>query len=160
MSTYHPMQLGTVEVKILSLFAEHGVSFSVYQIFNRFKQEAEIREAFLSNSGDPETLQTRLRELTKKFDDNTEIRNQVWHYFLVAQSKSVTPFIKELMSSPASYKNTHKRIRRLVELKLIEQSHVHLRGAIHYKITACGLVAFFNHVIPEDPSSIRNNMNK
>jgi hypothetical protein len=59
-----------------------------------------------------------------------------------------------------SYKNTHKRVKRLAELGLIEKSHVHLRGAIHYRITNYGLIMCFNHgaLASEDPTTITNNM--
>jgi hypothetical protein len=44
-------------------------------------------------------------------------------------------------------KNIHKRVRRLVELQLIEELDTHFeRGAKHYKITLYGLISYFDYL--------------
>ncbi|MGH9986944.1 MAG: hypothetical protein ACRD8W_23615, partial [Nitrososphaeraceae archaeon] len=50
--------------------------------------------------------------------------------------KQLTDIRPGLIKSGLDYKNVHARIKRLVELKQIEQLKKHFeRGAIHYKIT-------------------------
>jgi hypothetical protein len=161
-STYHPIKLGTVDLKILSVFAEHGTAFSAYQIFKKFQQEAEIKSSLLTKSGDLESLNSVRFQLFKKYANDRDAASQIMPYYAIAlnhYSEAVAPWLKEYTSSPGSYKNTYKRVKRLVELKLIERRRTHLRGAILYRISAYGLIAYFNNLISEDPSSITQNMN-
>lgn len=162
LSTDHPIKLGTVDLKILSVFAEHGTAFSAYQIFKKFQQEAEIKSSLLTKSGDLESLNSVRFQLFKKYANDRDAASQIMPYYAITlnhYSEAVAPWLKEYTSSPGSYKNTNKRIKRLVELKLIERIRTHLRGAIHYQISPYGLIAYFSNVMPEDLSSITNNMN-
>lgn len=56
------------------------------------------------------------------------------------------------------YKDVHKRVKRLVELKLIYQIEEHFeRAAKHYRITPYGLITTVDRVINEDWSYILYN---
>lgn len=60
--------------------------------------------------------------------------------------------------TPASYKNTHKRVRRLVQLKLIEEIKGHFeRGAKYYRVSTYGLISYMGRVISESDGHIKNN---
>jgi hypothetical protein len=58
--------------------------------------------------------------------------------------------------SPA-YKDVDKRVKRLVQLKLIYQLEEHLRGAKHYRITPYGLITSLDKTISEDHRHIIYN---
>jgi hypothetical protein len=83
--------------------------------------------------------------------------------FAHSKSQSVYGISKELkrlaeMShrerSPA-YKDVHKRVKRLVHLKLVEQIKEHFeRGAKHYKITPYGLITYLDKVLTENHTCI------
>lgn len=61
--------------------------------------------------------------------------------------KRLTDIRPGLIRSGLDYKNVHVRIKRLVELKQIEQLEKHFeRGAIHYKITTYGLISYLGQI--------------
>jgi len=67
---------------------------------------------------------------------------------------------KRLTRMPASYKNTHKRVKRLAQLKLIEEiKGDHDRGAKYYRISAYGRIAFLAKLTSESRSYITDNKN-
>lgn len=60
--------------------------------------------------------------------------------------------------TPASYKNTHKRVKRLAQLKLIEEIKGHFeRGAKHYRVSTYGLISYVGRIITESEGHIKNN---
>ena len=86
--------------------------------------------------------------------------------FAESKSQSVYGIFKELKKLAESwrrerssaYKDVHKRVRRLVHLKLIEQVKEHFeRGAKHYKITPYGLITYLDKVLTEDHRYILHN---
>jgi hypothetical protein len=61
--------------------------------------------------------------------------------------KRLTDVRPGLIKSGLDYKNVHVRIKRLVELKQIEQLKKHFeRGAIHYRITTNGLISYLSQI--------------
>src|SRR5262249_41294328 len=58
----------------------------------------------------------------------------------------------------ASYKNTHKRVKRLDQLKLIEEIKGHFeRGAKHYRASTYGLISYVGRIITESDAYIKHN---
>jgi hypothetical protein len=65
---------------------------------------------------------------------------------------------KHLTRMPASYKNTHKRVKRLSQLKLIEEiKGDYNRGAIHYRISTYGRIAYLANFTSEGSNYITDN---
>jgi len=63
-----------------------------------------------------------------------------------------------LTRMPASYKNTHKRVKRLAQLKLIEEvKGKYERGARYYRISTYGRIAFLASFKSEVRSYITSN---
>ena len=86
--------------------------------------------------------------------------------FAHSKSQSVYSIFKELKKAAefwrrersSAYKDVHKRVKRLVHLKLIEQIKEHFeRGAKHYRITPYGLITYLDKVLTEDHSYILHN---
>jgi hypothetical protein len=86
--------------------------------------------------------------------------------FAHSKSQSVYGIFKELKMQAKSwrrerssaYKDIHKRVKRLLHLKLVDQIKEHFeRGAKHYKITPYGLIAFLSKVISESAEHIVYN---
>jgi hypothetical protein len=101
LSTYRPIDIGSMELEILEYFA-NNISGSAYQIQKEFKTD-------------------------------------LWK--------------KEI-----SYKNIHKRVKRLVDLNLIEKTQEHYkRSAIHYRITSLGMISYLDKQIPKDSNFIEHN---
>lgn len=62
------------------------------------------------------------------------------------------------MKTKSNYKDVHKRVKRLVQLKLIYQIEEHFeRGAKHFRITPYGLITSLDKVISDDHRHIRYN---
>jgi DNA-binding MarR family transcriptional regulator len=65
----------------------------------------------------------------------------------------------ESMMKPLSYKNIHKRVKRLTQLKLIERVEGQFeRGAKYYKISPHGLINYVGGIITESDKFIFYNM--
>jgi hypothetical protein len=63
-----------------------------------------------------------------------------------------------IRKTPASYKNTHKRVKRLVQLKLIEEIKGDFeRGAKHYRVSTYGLISYVGRIITESDEHIKRN---
>jgi len=86
--------------------------------------------------------------------------------FANSKSQSVYGIFKELKrraemsrrQRSSVYKDVHKRVKRLVHLKLVEQIKEYFeRGAKHYKITPYGLITYLDKVLTEDHRYILNN---
>ena len=77
--------------------------------------------------------------------------------FANKDSQSVYGIFKELGKTIA-YKDVHKRVKRLLQLKLIEQIDDHFeRGAKHYRITPYGLITKLSGAIDIRPRFILIN---
>jgi hypothetical protein len=86
--------------------------------------------------------------------------------FAHSESQSVYGIFKELKKlakiwhreRSSAYKDVHKRVKRLVHLKLIDQIEEHFeRGAKHYKITPYGLITYAGRVLTDDHTYITYN---
>jgi hypothetical protein len=153
-STYRPVEIGEVEVKILRQFAENDSSFSVYQIFKGFKQDLEIEHEFLRSSSALKSLQSARKRLLKKFEGNNETKTKINNYYFNFDIDHLNKSVKKPNSGPASYKNIHKRVIRLAQLKLIgEIKGDFKRGAKHYRISTYGLT-YFDKVTAESEEQI------
>ena len=61
-------------------------------------------------------------------------------------------------NTAASYKNTHKRVKRLDQVKLIEEIKGHFeRSAKHYRATSYGLISYVGRIITESDAYIKHN---
>jgi hypothetical protein len=61
-------------------------------------------------------------------------------------------------NKPASYKNIHKRVKRLAQLKLIEEIKGDFeRGAKHYRVSTYGLISYAGRIITESDEHIKRN---
>ena len=86
----------------------------------------------------------------------------ILNYISHSPSISIYQIFKDLEESSwkksISYKNIHKRVKRLLELKLIYQIEGNFkRGAKHYRITTQGLVIFLANGGSESHRFIVNN---
>ncbi|MGA9150530.1 MAG: hypothetical protein WBZ36_08125 [Candidatus Nitrosopolaris sp.] len=91
---------------------------------------------------------------------------QILDLFAKSDSQSAYGILKELKtmakvtrreSSPA-YKDVHKRVKRLLQLKLIYQTENHFeRGAKHYRITPSGLITTLDKNIGPRYLTTRDN---
>ena len=87
--------------------------------------------------------------------------------FAHSKSQSVYGIFKELerlaktwrRERSSAYKDVHKRVKRLVHLKLIDQifEEHYERGAKHYKITPYGLITYASRVLTDDHRYITYN---
>jgi hypothetical protein len=86
--------------------------------------------------------------------------------FASSESQSAYGIFKELKrlakmwhrERSSGYKDVHKRVKRLVHLKLIDQIEEHFeRGAKHYKITPYGLITYAGRVLTDDHAYITYN---
>ncbi|MGB6531313.1 MAG: hypothetical protein WBF33_24665 [Candidatus Nitrosopolaris sp.] len=131
-STYRPVDLGYVEFDILWHF-ENRSPFSVYQLFKLLRQEWEIKCELLRN--EPNAYE----QLCKKYDGNKEMLLKIESYYYGVVAAKNTG--KSLTRMPASYKNTHKRVKRLAQLNLIEEiKGKYERGARYYRISTYGRI--------------------
>jgi hypothetical protein len=77
---------------------------------------------------------------------------QIFKMFNTAKTTSGT------RKTPASYKNTHKRVKRLAQLRLIEEIKGDFeRGAKHYRATTYGLMSYVGRIITESDDHIKHN---
>jgi len=150
-STYRPVEIGYVEFKILQHFFENESPFSVYQLFKLLRQEWELKYELLQN--EPNTV---YEQLTKKYHGNEEMLLKIdkYHSDVAVVKRTGNP----LTRMPASYKNTHKRVKRLAQLKLIEEvKGKYERGARYYRISTYGRIAFLASFKSEVRSYITSN---
>ena len=86
-------------------------------------------------------------------------------FLLIANLSQYTVFLRSLKSKQNSsiekgsaYKDVHKRVKRLVNLKLIDQIKEYFeRGAKHYKITPYGLITYLDKDLSDDNTYILYN---
>jgi hypothetical protein len=58
----------------------------------------------------------------------------------------------------SAYKDVHKRVKRLAQLKLVDQIKEHFeRGAKHYRITPYGLITYLDNIVSDDHRYIFHN---
>ena len=91
---------------------------------------------------------------------------KILDYFVFSKSQSAYGIFKEIKAEAtkygrirsSSYKDVHKRVKRLEELKLIEQISGHFeRGAKHYRITPYGLITNLDIAMDVHHEFIVNN---
>jgi len=76
-------------------------------------------------------------------------------YYGVAVAKNTGKFLPRM---PASYKNTHKRVKRLAQLKLIEEIKGNYeRGARYFRISTYGRIASLAKFSSDTPDYIRKH---
>ena len=95
-----------------------------------------------------------------EFLGSTEI--EILSYFANNKSASAYDVWKEfqqnLWKKEISYKNIHKRVKRLVNIDLIKEiKEHHFRRAIHYKITLFGIISYLDKSIISDYNFIEYN---
>ncbi|MFZ0512579.1 MAG: hypothetical protein WAM14_13305 [Candidatus Nitrosopolaris sp.] len=94
-----------------------------------------------------------------------DVEFEILGYFAYRISTSTYEIFKMLdtvsvatRNKPASYKNTHKRVKRLAQLRLIEEIKGHFeRGAKYYNVSTYGLISYAGRVIAESISHIKHN---
>ena len=91
---------------------------------------------------------------------------RILDYFANNESQSVYGIFKELKGEAeeygriksSAYKDVHKRVKRLAQLKLVEQINEHFdRGAKHYRITPYGLITNLDMAMGDDDEFILMN---
>lgn len=146
LSTYIPAELGSMELKILSCFVknEHLSSYDV------FKENLDPSGKFFIDNTMyfyvVDMLVVHKPEIVNKGQDRASNLDSKLEPHPVLYKK------------PISYKNIHKRIKRLERLNLIQSlNKIFDRGAKHYKITPYGLTAFFAQSRTEVRMHIQSN---
>jgi hypothetical protein len=92
------------------------------------------------------------------------VERSILYYFVENEHISAydifKDFVENKFSKPISYKNIHKRVKRLEQLNLIQLVDENFdRGAKHYKITPYGLTSFLSNFTSEDANYIQLNKN-
>jgi hypothetical protein len=83
------------------------------------------------------------------------VEREILNNFANNESTSVYSIYKKMKETPfrqsIAYKNVHKRVKRLVQLNLIEaMQEAFPRRAKHYKINATGLINYLNNSVTEN----------
>src|SRR5215469_13391828 len=95
-----------------------------------------------------------------------DVEFQILSYFANGSSLSTYQLLKifnKLRATPASkiatsYKNIHKRVKRLAQLKLIEEIKGPFgRHARYYRASTYGLISYFGRVITKSDGHIKHN---
>jgi hypothetical protein len=94
-----------------------------------------------------------------------DVEFEILGYFATRISASTYEVFKTLntvslatRNKPASYKNIHKRVKRILQLNLIEEIIGQFeRGAKHYRVSTYGLICYAGRTITESDNHIKHN---